>query len=199
MLTLAQHNVFRFIQDFIYQHSYAPTTAEIAEGIGIQSRGVVHRYLKALADAEFIELVPQRKRNIRIIKQQSTDLSLPILGKIAAGQPIEAVRDNETVEVTSLFMSPGRYALRVQGDSMLDEGIHDGDIIICQEAKYAENGQIVVALVDEESATLKRLQRNPDNSITLFPANSNHQPQVYSSDRVRIQGIFVGLVRISGR
>ena len=197
MLTLAQHNVYRFIQQYIEENDLAPTTGEIAQAIGIKSRGVVYRYIKALEQAGYIELIPNKRRNISIKKQQSGELEIPLLGKIAAGLPIEAVHDNETVNVTNLFLSPGRYALRVKGDSMLDEGIHDGDIIICQEANTADNGQIVVALVDNESATLKRLQKNNDNTVTLLPANTQHAPQTYIHTRVRIQGVFVGLLRFT--
>ncbi|MEC8978263.1 MAG: transcriptional repressor LexA [Pseudomonadota bacterium] len=197
MLTLMQHKVYRFIKDFTAENHLSPTTKEIAQGIGIQSRGVVHRYLKALEQADYITLVPNKRRNIVINKHDKMDLSIPLLGKIAAGMPIEAVRDSETVDVTNLFLSPGRYALRVKGESMLDEGIHDGDIIICQESRVAENGQIVVALIDEESATLKRIQKNKDRTVTLLPANSLHKPQTYDYNRVRIQGVFVGLLRLT--
>lgn len=197
MLTLAQHNVYRFIKDYIEKNGYAPTTAEIAEGIGIKSRGVVHRYLKALVDAGHINLEPNRKRNIRMVEAKNLEYSLPLLGKIAAGLPIEAVQDNESVDIASMFLSPGRYALRVKGESMIDEGIHDGDVIICQHADNARDGQIVVALVDNEGATLKKLRRNRDATITLVPANSAHEPQTYDCDRVRVQGIFVGLLRMA--
>ena len=196
MLTRAQQSVLLFIEDFIRRNSYAPTNAEIAAGIGIRSRGVVHRYLKALVDAQRIELVPQRKRNIRLLRAQT--LRMPLFGKIAAGQPIDVVEDYEDIEFSQLFMGPGRYALRVQGDSMVDEGIYDGDIIICQETGYADNGKIVVALIDNESATLKRLQRNKDKTVTLFPANSHHQAQCYPAERVQIQGLFIGLLRLNG-
>ncbi len=197
MLTLAQHNVYRFIKDYMEKNGYAPTTAEIAEGIGIKSRGVVHRYLKALVDAGHIHLEPNRKRNIRMVEAKNLEYSLPLLGKIAAGLPIEAVQDNESVDIASMFLSPGRYALRVKGESMIDEGIHDGDVIICQHADNARDGQIVVALVDNEGATLKKLRRNRDATITLVPANSAHEPQTYACDRVRVQGIFVGLLRMA--
>lgn len=198
MLTLGQHKVYRFIQTYIQAHEYAPTTAEIAAGIGISSRGVVYRYLKALEKLSYIRLEPYKKRNIVLLEQsQSTEFSLPLLGLIAAGQPIEAMCDDETVNVTEMFLSPGRYALRVKGDSMIDEGIHDGDIIICQYSDHADNGKIVVALIDRSEATLKRLQNNQDGTISLLPANSTHQIQVYASHRVTIQGIFIGLLRFS--
>lgn len=200
MLTLTQHRVYQFIKDYISQYEYAPTTAEIAQGIGIQSRGVVHRYLKALQDAGYIQLLPNKRRNICLLSpnQKNTELSLPLLGRIAAGEPIEAIYDDETINVTEMFLSSDRYALRVKGDSMIDEGIYDGDIIICQHADRADNGQIVVALIDQLEATLKRLQKNDDTTISLIPANPAHQVQVYASNRVTIQGLFIGLMRFPG-
>jgi repressor LexA len=121
--------------------------------------------------------------------------ALPLMGSIAAGSPIEAITQQETIDVSQIFLGPNRFALRVKGDSMIDEGILDGDIVVCEKADNASNGQIVVALIDNEQATLKRLQRNQNNSITLLPANAKHKPQSYPADRVNIQGIFVGLLR----
>lgn len=199
MLTLGQHKVYRFLKKYIEENGFAPTTAEIATGIGILSRGVVHRYLKALEKADYIRLEPDKKRNIVLFeKKEKTSFSLPLLGLIAAGEPIEALYDDETINVTEMFLSPGRYALRVKGDSMVDEGICDGDIIICQHAEHASNGKIVVALIDKSEATLKRLQNNGDGTISLIPANQTYKIQTYASNRVSIQGLFIGLLRFSG-
>ena len=200
MLTLGQHRVYRFIKNYMEQHQYAPTTAEIAMGIGIQSRGVVHRYLKALEDAGYLRLQPNKRRNIVLQTpvHQAVNLSIPLLGRIAAGEPIEALYDDESINVTEMFLSADRYALRVKGDSMIDEGIHDGDIIICQHADSARDGQIVVALIDRTEATLKRLKKHENGMVSLIPANQNHHTQIYPSHRVTIQGLFVGLLRFSG-
>lgn len=191
MLTLAQRKTEEFIRKFFKEHNYAPTASEIAEGIGIKSRGVVHRYLKALEDAGRIALTPKRHRNIRL----SDTGSLPLLGAIAAGQPIEAIPQQESIDVASIFVGANRFALKVKGDSMVDEGILDGDIVICEKRETADNGQIVVALIDREEATLKRLQCNLDKTVTLHPANSALKPMVYPASRVAIQGIYIGLVR----
>ena len=181
---------------FFLENQYYPTTAEIAEAIGIKSRGVVHRNLKALSELGYIELVPNKRRNIRLsVDHQLTD-EIPLLGKIAAGSPIEAVARQESISIASLFLGPGRYALRVQGDSMVDDGIFDGDIIICQKADTAQNGKIVVALVDNESATLKRLRMNRDGTVSLLPANAEYAEQIYAADRVKVQGVFIGLLRM---
>ena len=195
MLTEKQHQTFKFIQNYINEYGYSPTTAEIAMGIAIKSRGVVYRYLQVLQSLGLIELVSGKRRNI-IIKNKA---SLPLVGKIAAGMPIEAIENAEELDILSMFIGDGRYALEVKGDSMIDEGIFDGDIVVCQETSTANNNQIVVALVDNENATLKRFKNNQDGTITLFPANSNHQPQIYTTDRVKIQGVYVGLLRLSNK
>ena len=140
MLTLSQRKTHEFIQKFISKHDYAPTAAEIAEGIKIKSRGVVHRYLKALAAAGHIALTPNRHRNIRLLDAFDSSAALPLVGVIAAGRPIEAIEQNETVDLAALFAGGDRYALKVKGDSMIDEGIFDGDIVICQKANTAANG-----------------------------------------------------------
>jgi repressor LexA len=122
---------------------------------------------------------------------------LPIIGKIAAGSPIEAIESQESMDLVDWFLGPGRYALKVEGDSMIDEGIMHGDIIVCQTARTARNGQIVVALIDNEQATLKRIDYPDAEHICLIPANQNHQKQWYHASRVTIQGIFVGLLRMA--
>jgi repressor LexA len=198
MLTLSQRKTYEFIQQFFADHEYAPTAAEIAEGIGIKSRGVVHRYLKALEAAGYIHLEPKRHRNIRLLNIEASndgDGGLPLVGAIAAGRPIEAITQHETVDVANVFLGPNRYALRVKGDSMVEEGIFDGDIVVCEQAVTANNGNIVVALIDGNEATLKRFHRNPDETVTLFPANQQLQPMTYGADRVQVQGRFVGLLR----
>lgn len=198
MLTLRQRKTYDFIQKFFDENDHAPTAAEIAEGIGIKSRGVVHRYLKALDSAGLIRLLPKRHRNIQLMESSSIPLnsSLPLVGAIAAGQPIEAIEQDETVDVASVFLGPNRYALKVKGDSMIDEGIFDGDIVVCERSDIARDGQIVVALIDRDQATLKRLYHNADKTITLLPSNPAHKPMIYSENQVEIQGIYIGLLRI---
>lgn len=195
MLTASQSKTYQFIQQYIRKHSYSPTMAEIARGIGIKSRGVVHRYVHALAKQGLIQVLPNRKRNIQLLARTSSKWVLPLLGKIAAGKPIEAISDDQTIDVAEILLGSGRFALIVQGDSMIEEGIHSGDMVICKHADTADNGQIVVALVDNEQATLKQLRRNADNTVTLIPANTTMSPVTYPAEQVTIQGIFVALVR----
>lgn len=194
MITLSQRKTLDFVKIYINDHGYAPTVSEIANGIGVASRGVVHRYLKALSAAGEIHMTPRRHRNIRLVCRDPSR-TMSVLGRIAAGKPIEAVLDAEYVDVGSIFVGDRRYALRVKGDSMIDEGILDNDLVVCERADTARNGQIVVALVDNENVTLKRWQDNCDGTVTLLPANAQHQPVTYDINRLQIQGLYMGLIR----
>lgn len=198
MLTRGQRRTYDFIKDFVEQNEFAPTASEIALGIGITSRGVVHRYLKALEDAGHIELIPKRHRNIKLLDRAEQFIAkgcVPLIGAIAAGEPIEAIADADPIDISELFLGEGHYALRVKGDSMIDEGIFDGDIVVCKQAKTARDGEIVVALIDQQQATLKRFQHK-DGKIILHPANTQLSPMSFESSRVMIQGTYIGLLRI---
>lgn len=192
MLTPKQLQVLNMIRVYYTKNGNSPTIAEIADFLGIKSRGIAHRHVKNLEKAGCIRLLPQRWRNIEL---SLPDNELPIVGKIAAGLPIDAIEDKETVNLADWFLGPGRYALKVVGDSMIDEGILDGDIIVCQTAVSARIGQIVVALIDQTQATLKRIDYPDSEHICLIPSNHNHQKQVYHASRITIQGIFIGLLR----
>ena len=200
MLTLAQRRTYQFIQKFFAEHGYAPTTAEIALGTGIKSKGVAHRYVQALVAAGLLDRIPNRRRNLLLTAKSETQSThtIPLVGAIAAGSPIEAIPEQECLDVQSLLGGPERYALRVKGDSMVNEGIFDGDIVICERCETAVDGAIVVALIDGQDATLKRLRRNDDDTITLLPANAHLSPLVYTAARVQIQGRFIGLLRLNG-
>jgi repressor LexA len=199
MLTGRQHTTYQFIRDYCLRRGYAPKLTEIAGGIGIRSKGVVHRYLKAIAQEGLIELTPGRHRGIRLtgehLENNSAGLTLPLIGKIAAGQPIEAISDDNQFDLTAFFMGPNRFILKVQGDSMIDAGILDSDMVIVEQRDHARNGDIVVALIDSYDATLKYLQQNKDGTVTLLPANSTMRPMNYPAERVKIQGVIVGQMR----
>lgn len=196
MLTRGQHRTLTFIKEYMNEHEYAPTAAEIAQGTGIKSRGVVHRYLRALESAGAIALTPRRHRNISLVDQPiPTRFGLPLIGEIAAGHPIEALPDSDPINLADIFLGENRYALRVKGDSMIEEGIFDGDIVVCEQRDTVRDGQIVVALVDQQEATLKRLERNQAGEVVLHPANRTMAPMVYPPERVDIQGVYVGLLR----
>ncbi len=195
MLSPRQQQAYRFIQKYALRHGHAPLLSEIAAGLGIRSKGVVHRHLQALAREGLIELQPGRHRGIRLLTTDLSELRLPLLGRIAAGLPIEAIPDLDEINLADFFTGPDRFVLRVDGDSMIEAGILSGDMVIVEKRDWAKDHEIVVALIDNEEATLKRLRNNHDGSITLIPANSTMPPMVYSAERVRIQGVVVGQMR----
>ncbi|MES9990974.1 MAG: transcriptional repressor LexA [Candidatus Thiodiazotropha sp.] len=195
MLTPTQDRTLAFIRRYLKRRGYAPSLIEIAEGIGITSKGTAHRHVQALADAGRIRLIPGRKRGIEMVDEEElSKTSLPLLGRIAAGQPIEAIANQERLELNDLF-GPNRYALQVKGDSMIDAGILDGDLAVIERCDTADDGAIVVALIDGEEATLKRLRRLKSGRIKLIAENPDIPPMIYAAKRVRIQGVLVCQLR----
>lgn len=197
MLSDRQNDTYRFICDYIAEQGRAPLLSEIAVGLGINSKGVAHRYVQALADAGLLRLLPGRHRGIELIEDDNTPV-LPLLGRIAAGQPIEAIPGQDEINLAEFFMGPDRFVLKVRGDSMIEAGILEGDMVIVEQRDRASNGDIVVALIDNSEATLKRFRNNRDGSITLIPENSALPPMIYPAERVKIQGIVVGQMRSYG-
>lgn len=195
MRTRREQAVYDFIRDFISQHGHGPLLSEIALGIGIRSKGTAHRYVQSLARQGLIHLHAGRHRGITLTAADPHRDSLPLLGYIAAGLPIEAIPDQNNINLSEFFMGPNRYILKVRGDSMIEAGILDGDMVVVEHCDHAATGDIVVALIDDNEATLKYLHNNRDGSITLTPANSRMAPMVYNATRVRIQGIVVGQLR----
>jgi len=159
----------------------------------VKSLESVQYHLKELLQQD----PPKLKPTLPAITQPiPADYRLPLLGKIAAGKPIEAIPNEQELDLTRLFTGKRLYALQVQGDSMIEEGILDGDKVICEQRETANNGEIVVALIDQDSATLKRFKRNTDGTITLIPANHTMTAMTYAPERVQIQGILLGVVRL---
>ncbi len=201
MLSTRQKDTFEFIRDYIAEFDQGPLLTEIAQGLGIQSKGVVHRYVQALAVEGLIELLPGRHRGIRLQQDDEPDLpsgkpsTLPFLGRIAAGKPIEAIPGADTVDLSEFFMGPDRFVLKVQGDSMIDAGILDGDMVVIEQCNSANDGEIVVALIDNDEATLKYLHHDKDGEILLIPANTAMSAMHYNADRIAIQGVLVGQMR----
>lgn len=196
-LTDKQRLALDFIQRYIATHTVSPRLQEIAEGIGIRSRGVAHRYVRALTDAGFIETDSGKHRGIRLLRPnpQRDESILPLLGKIAAGKPIEAIPGEDEIDLRDFF-GHNNFAVRVQGDSMIEAGIMDGDTAIIKFCETANDGDIVVALIDETETTLKRFQRSKKGRyIKLIPANKEMEPMVYEASRVRIQGVLIGQLR----
>ncbi|MGM0594896.1 MAG: transcriptional repressor LexA [Pseudomonadota bacterium] len=195
MLSDRQQDTYDFIRHYLTRHGKAPLLTEIAAGLGIRSKGVVHRYVQALAEAGLIELHPGRHRGITLTDAQAAQPTLPLLGKIAAGRPIEAIPGQDEVNLAEFFIGSNRFLLKVQGDSMIEAGILDGDMVVIERCDHAHDGEVVVALIDGEEATLKRLENNRDGSVTLHPANSALTPLCYDAERVRIQGRVIGQLR----
>ncbi len=195
MLTPTQDRVLVFIRRYLKRRGYAPSLIEIAEGIGITSKGTAHRHVQALADAGVIRLISGRKRGIELVDTQADEKSsLPLLGRIAAGQPIEAIAGQERLDLSDL-LGANRYALQVQGNSMIGAGILDGDLVIIESCDTADDGAIVVALIDDEEATLKRLKRLKSGRIKLIAENPDIPPFTYAAKRVQIQGVLVCQLR----
>ena len=199
MLTSSEKKTLTFIQKYCIEKGYSPTLTEIAKGIGIKSKGVVHRYIKTLESLNLISISSHRKRgivlNLEAYENQSVAPIIPLLGRIAAGQPIEAIEGREEINLADFIMNPDRFALQVSGDSMIEAGILDGDTVIIKHQNTAENGDIIVALIDGFEATLKRLKKLPDGMILLIPENKLMEGIIYEAKRIQIQGVVVGQLR----
>ncbi|MBP5534647.1 MAG: transcriptional repressor LexA [Alphaproteobacteria bacterium] len=213
MLTKKQHNLLLFIAKKIEKQGVSPSYDEMREALDLKSKSGIFRLLNALEERGFIRRLPHRARALEVVKlpqakvttiskgitdfpPTAEEVEIPLYGKIAAGTPIEAVRDMETrIPVPTSLMGRGEhYALKIEGDSMIDVGIMDGDTVIIQRSDTAENGEIVVALVDGLEVTLKRFRRQ-GSSIALEPENPAYQTRILPASRVRVQGKLVALMR----
>ena len=213
MLTKKQHALLLFIAEKIEKQGVSPSYDEMREALDLKSKSGIFRLLNALEERGFIRRLPHRARALEVVKlpqakvtqlpkkmpdfvPEAEEVEIPLYGKIAAGTPIEAVRDMETrIPVPTSLMGRGEhYALKIEGDSMIDVGIMDGDTVIIQRADTAENGEIVVALVDGLEVTLKRFRRQ-GTSIALEPENPAYQTRILPASRVRVQGKLVALMR----
>ena len=197
-VTARQRQVYEFICRYLETHKQPPTIAEIGKQFQMSSSASVHSILSVLEREGLIKRIPNVSRGIEIVKQESSadDYEIPLLGLVAAGQPIEAILAHETVSAPKNMMSRGRmFALRVRGDSMIEENIQDNDIIIVSSQETAENGQMVVALIDGNYATVKKFYREPD-FIRLEPANPQFKPIfIKTPGRLQLQGVVRGLIR----
>lgn len=216
MLTKKQKDLLLFIHEKMSEDDIPPSFEEMKDALGLKSKSGIHRLISALVERGYIERLPHRARALQIKKLpeglkptpqpmlQNNDQGgyssmmdqIPLLGKIAAGTPIEAVRDEgETISLPQGLLGHGEhYALTVEGDSMVKAGIHDQDTVIIRRADTANNGEIVVALVDDLEVTLKRLRR-AGSKIVLEPENDAYEPRVLEPERVKIQGKLANLIR----
>ncbi len=196
-LTKRQKEILDFITEFIGREGYSPSMEEIAEHFRFASLNAVFKHLESLSNRGYLRRDPNRARSIEIPRQKPEGIqTLPLLGLIAAGKPIEAFPTAETLQIPEdLLPKHGScYVLRVQGESMIDEHIADGDYVVVESREEALNGETVVALVDGENVTLKRFYREGD-FIRLQPANRQMSPIVLQGSRVRVQGVVVAVMR----
>jgi len=194
-LTPAQEKVYNFLRDYMQRHGHSPSYEEIRTHMGFKSLNAVYKHLKQLEQRGCLKsLWGNRKRVLDLLPLRTGTASLLFLGTVAAGSPIEAIETPESIEVPESFLGSGNnFALRVRGDSMIEEGIREGDILIVARQPHAENGQTVVALVGGE-ATVKRFYQN-GREVELRPANSRMEPLRALADDVQILGAVVGLLR----
>jgi len=214
MLTRKQHELLCFINDRLSESGVSPSFEEMKEALQLKSKSGVHRLISALEERGFIRRLPNRARALEILRMPDAQaglaaqprasaapaaandvIDLPLHGRIAAGMPIEALEGQTTLPVPAALLGPGEhYALEVAGDSMVDEGILDGDYALIRKTDTARDGEIVVALIDDNEATLKTY-RKEGQMIRLDPANRRYDPQRYRPEQVRIQGRLSGLLR----
>jgi repressor LexA len=216
MLTRKQHELLRYISDRLGETGVSPSFEEMKDALELKSKSGVHRLISALEERGFIRRLANRARALEILKMPEMKaeagssagarpiaplmaandvIELPLHGRIAAGMPIEALEGQSSLPVPAALLGPGEhYALEVAGDSMVDEGILDGDYALIRRTDVARDGEIVVALINNEEATLKTFRRE-GQMIRLDPANRNYDPQRYSPDQVTIQGKLAGLLR----
>ncbi len=223
MLTAKQHELIRFIQQKLEETGISPSFEEMKEALDLKSKSGVHRLISALEERGFIRRLPNRARALEVLKQPEDSvgggkpandvvgarmaapkaapqpandiIEVPLHGRIAAGVPIEALEGQTSMPVPAALLGPGdHYALEVSGDSMIEAGIFDGDYALVRSTNTARDGEIVVALVNNEEATLKYLRRE-NGKIVLDPANGAYAPQVYEPHQVQVQGKLAGLLR----
>jgi repressor LexA len=196
-LTKRQRDILDYLNDFITQHGYAPSLEEIGRRFGLSSLATVHKHLTNLQGKGFIKRAWNRSRSVEVVPTRTggRSLELPLLGYVAAGMPIEAVASAETISVPEDFVGKrDTYVLRVRGDSMIDEQIRDGDYVIVEDRKTAENGETVVALLQGSDVTLKKFYRE-NGHVRLQPANPTMKPLVVPAQQVQVQGVVIGVMR----
>ena len=215
MLTQKQYNLLMYINKVNRETGQCPSFDEMKEAIGLKSKSGIHALIISLEERNFIRRMPHKARALEVVRLpkfkpqavideekkreqalMNANAIIPLYGKIAAGTPIEAIADEtQTISVPFDMVSLGQYyALKIEGDSMIDAGIMDGDTAIIRRQEHAENGKIVVALVDNQDATLKVLKK--DNQLVhLIPCNKNYQTRTLPAERVKIQGVLSGIIR----
>lgn len=203
-LTKRQKEVLNYLVGFINKNGYSPSFEEIAHALKLTSLATVHKHLSTLEKKGFIRRGYNQSRSIEVtqlprqVREEILDrhvVELPLTGRIAAGRPLEAVEDRETISLADFTRGHNNFVLKVKGESMQDDHILDGDYIVVEQTQVANPGEIVVALVGEDEATVKRFYREAGGKIRLQPANSSMAPMIVSGADVKIQGRVVGVLR----
>ena len=199
MLTARQQDVLEFIRRFMTDHNRAPTVTEIAAGIGIKSRGVAYRYVKAIEQAGYIKTISGKQRNIRLRHNYKNQiLGLPLMGKLMAQQPIKSVNAEQDVfNLNTMLLKPNRFLLQIGDETLRVCGIFEDDFIVCELLHEAHDGDIVVAIIREQVTVLRTLHWNGDGSVTLSLPFTQTQPEVYASSQIKIHGVYRGLFRLT--
>jgi repressor LexA len=203
-LTKRQKEVLNYLVGFLNKNGYSPSFEEIAHALKLTSLATVHKHLSTLEKKGFVRRGYNQSRSIEVlqlpkpVREQVLErqvAELPLAGRIAAGRPLEAVEVNETISLADFARGQGTYVLQVKGESMREDHILDGDYIVVEQTQVANPGEIVVALVGDDDATVKRFYREPGGKVRLQPANSTMSPIMVAAADVRIQGRVVGVLR----
>ena len=203
-LTKRQKEVLDFLVNFLNKHGYSPSFEEIARSLKLTSLATVHKHITTLERKGFVRRAYNQSRSIEVLQlpkqvreqvRQRQSVELPLAGRIAAGRPLEAVEDRETLSLAQFARNEKTFALKVKGNSMIEDHIMDGDYVVIEPTQVANPGEIVVALVGEDEATLKRFYREPAGKVRLQPANSSMPPIIVAANDVKIQGRVVGVLR----
>ncbi|MBV9760712.1 MAG: transcriptional repressor LexA [Acidobacteriaceae bacterium] len=204
-LTRRQKEVMDFLSGFIEDHGYSPSYDEIAQGLNLASLATVHKHIQALESKQYLRRSYNHSRSLEIAeryfaeerarKPQAADATIPLLGRIAAGAPVEAIANPEALHFSDFLGNENTFALEVRGDSMIEDHICSGDFVLVEKADSVRNGDIVVALVDGSDATLKRYYAEADGRIRLQPANSAMAPIFVHPTALQIQGRVLAVMR----
>ncbi len=204
-LTRRQKEVMDFLTSFIKEHGYSPSYEEIAAGLGLASLATVHKHVQALEGKQYVSRNYNHSRSLeignRFVTEEDARLpktaepSIPLLGRIAAGSPVEAIQNPETLHFSDFARNEGTFALEVRGESMIEDHICSGDFVLVEKTDQVKSGEIVVALVDGAEATLKRYYPEPDGRVRLQPANATMAPIYVNSENLEIQGRVLAIMR----
>jgi repressor LexA len=197
-LTRRQKEILDYLTEYIGSQGYAPTIEEIGQHFGLSSLATVHKHLTNLQEKGLIKRAWNRSRALELVPAGVTvrAVEVPLLGRVAAGAPIEAIEATETIFVPEDMLGHGRtYVLQVKGDSMIEEQIRDGDYVIVEDRQAARDGEMVIALLGGDSATLKKFYRESGGVIRLQPANSAMKPIFVDEEDIRVRGVVIGVLR----